>query len=167
MKDLHGWPAPELRVARWIDGAGVLHAPLRLADLGPGFKIIFCFQHACPGCHSVGFPTLQKLVAGLADKGFGFAAVQTVFEEAELNTVERVRDEQLRYGLAIPFGHDPASDRGPSSLMLDYQTGGTPWFIVIDPSGRLAFSDFSIDADRLIESFARSGTSPGAADAFR
>lgn len=153
--------APALRVAHWIDGVGRLRPPLQLTELGAGFKLLFCFQHACPGCHSVGFPTLRKLVDALSGKGFGFAAVQTVFEEAELNTADRLRDAQLRYGLAIPFGHDPAGDRGPSSLMCDYQTGGTPWFIVIDPTGRLVFSDFSLDADRLIESFARFSADTG------
>lgn len=160
--DLGRWPAPELRVAHWIDATGQMRAPLRLADLGTGFKLVFCFQHACPGCHSVGFPTLCKLVDALADKGFGFAAVQTVFEETELNTEDRLRDAQLRYRLAIPFGHDPSAEGGPSSLMNDYRTGGTPWFIVIDPAGRLVFSDFSLDADRLIGSFASFSAGPAA-----
>ena len=85
------------------------------------------FQHWCPGCHSHGFPTPQKLIKALGDRGFAFAAVQTVFEGAESNTFERLRETQLRYGLNIPFGHDPAIGRA-SSLMADYGTRGTPWF---------------------------------------
>lgn len=103
--------APELRVPWWIDGEGRSMAPLKLSDLGDGFKVIFCFQHWCPGCHSHGFPTLQKLIKALGDRGFAFAAVQTVFEGAESNTFERLRETQLRYGLNIPFGHDPAIGR--------------------------------------------------------
>jgi hypothetical protein len=50
--------APELRVRTWIDGSGEpMDTPLRLDDLGSGYKIIFAFQHWCPGCHSSGFPT--------------------------------------------------------------------------------------------------------------
>ena len=152
--------APELRVTHWIDAKGESRAPLKLADLGSDFKVIYCFQHWCSGCHSHGFPTLRRLVNALSDKGFGFAAVQTVFEGAEVNTAERLRETQLRYGLAIPFGHDPASGDYPT-VMSDYQTRGTPWFIVIDPMGKVVFSDFHLDADLLIDSF---GSQSGASE---
>ena len=56
---------PELRVAQWIDAHGLAWAPLRLAELGDGFKVIRCFQHWCAGCHSSGFPALVKLVGAL------------------------------------------------------------------------------------------------------
>ena len=144
--------APELRVPWWIDGEGRSMAPLKLSDLGDGFKVIFCFQHWCPGCHSHGFPTLQKLIKALGDRGFAFAAVQTVFEGAESNTFERLRENQQRYGLTIPFGHDPAVGRCPS-LMTDFKTRGTPWFIVLDPLGEVLHSDFRLDGERLIQAF--------------
>ena len=66
--------APELRVPFWIDGQGSPIDPVKLADLGDGYKVIYCFQHWCPGCHSRGFPTLKRLVDNLSDKGFGFIA---------------------------------------------------------------------------------------------
>lgn len=146
--------APELRVPYWLDGKGDRIDPLKLADLGAGFKIIYCFQHWCPGCHSRGFPTLKRLVDALSDKDFGFAVVQTVFEGAEQNTVERLRETQLRYGLNLPFGHDvpPAGGAYPT-IMEDYRSGGTPWFIVIDPKGEVIFNDFGLDAERLIGAF--------------
>ncbi|MBX9793556.1 MAG: TlpA family protein disulfide reductase [Burkholderiaceae bacterium] len=144
--------APELRVAKWIDAQGQPTAPLKLADLGEGFKVIYCFQHWCPGCHSHGFPTLKKLVDALSAHGFAFAAVQTVFEGAEVNTFDRLRENQERYGLAIPFGHDSAVGRY-SSLMTDYETRGTPWFIVLDPMGEVLHSDFRLDAEDLIRAF--------------
>ena len=94
-----GNTAPELRVPIWIDGDGKERQALRLADLGPGYKVLYCFQHWCAGCHSSGFPTLIRLVSALTDKGFGFAVVQTVFEGEADNTVDRLREEQVRYGL--------------------------------------------------------------------
>ena len=149
--------APELRVPFWIDGDGHERAPLTLADLGDQYKVIYCFQHWCPGCHSRGFPTLKKLVKELSDKGFDFAVVQTVFEGAEHNTVEKLRQAQFEYDLDLPFGHDlpPVGSQYPS-IMEDYRTGGTPWFIIIAPSGEVIFNDFRLDADRLIEAFANS-----------
>ena len=141
--------APELRVALWIDAEGQIRAPLTLADLGSGYKIIYCFQHWCQGCHASGFPALVKLVGALSGAGFGFAVVQTVFEGAESNTFDRLRETQLHYGLKLPFGHDQPVGQYPT-VMQDYRTGGTPWFIVINPAGEIVFSDFQLDADRLI-----------------
>jgi thiol-disulfide isomerase/thioredoxin len=138
--------APELRINRWIGGEGQDIAPLRLADLGKGFKIIYCFQHWCPGCHSGGFPSLMQLHAALSDKGFGFAVIQTVFEGFEENSFDKLRLTQKKYGLNLPFGHDIPDEGQPvSTFMLDYQTGGTPWFTVIDPAGRILYADFQID----------------------
>jgi hypothetical protein len=146
--------ALELRVAQWIDAQGNPTEPLKLTDLGNGFKVIFCFQHACPGCHSHGFPTLKAMVSALSGHGFGFAAVQTVFEATEVNTLDRLREAQQRYGLAIPFGHDTADGRYPS-VMADFETRGTPWFIVLDPLGEILHNDFRLDAERFIRNFGR------------
>lgn len=144
--------APDLRVNDWIDADGMpMHSPVRLADLGPGYKIIYCFQHWCPGCHSRGFPTLRFLHDKLKDKGFGFAVIQTVFEGAESNTFDRLRVNQEKYGLKIPFGHDlpPEGERYPT-FMADYRSGGTPWFTVIDPEGKVVYADFRLDASRFL-----------------
>lgn len=147
--------APELRVPLWIDGNGQkLEKPLQLADLGDGWKILFAFQHWCPGCHSRGFPTLKKLYDELATKGVGFAVIQTVFEGAAQNTFDKLAANQSQYGLPIPFGHDPLpeGERHPS-FMEDYRSGGTPWFTLITPDHQVAYADFGISADRLIEAW--------------
>ena len=99
-------------------------------------------------------PALKTLVNKLSGHGFGFAAVQTVFEGAQTNTFERLRENQERYGLAIPFGHDAAEGRYPT-VMADYRTRGTPWFIVLDPMGEVLHSDFRLDADALVRAFGR------------
>lgn len=148
--------APELRVPFWIDGDGEPRDRLKLSDLGSGYKMIYCFQHWCPGCHSRGFPTLRLLVDELSDKGFGFAVVQTVFEGAEQNTQEKLRMNQAKYGLKIPFGHDPApSGEIYPTVMGDYRSAGTPWFIIINPEGRVIYNDFSLNADRFLDAMKR------------
>ncbi len=147
--------APELRVQRWIGadgGSGI--SPINLADLGTGPKILFAFQHWCRGCHLHGFPTLQRLHSALISKGVGFAVIQTVFEGSHENTFEKLRVNQIKYGLPIPFGHDePPAGAARPTFMEDYRTGGTPWFTVIDAGGRIVFSDFHLDADRLVKGF--------------
>ena len=149
--------APELRVPFWLDGEGNESGALKLADLGTGYKVIFCFKASCPGCHSRGFPTMQKLVKNLADKGFGFAVVHTAFDDDPQNSQERVREMQLKYDLKIPFGHDPKNGDSYPTVMQDYRTRGTPFFLVIDPNGGLVFADFSLDADKLIAAFNKQG----------
>lgn len=152
-----GPQAPELRVQRWIgEDGGSLVAPLKLADLGISPKIIFAFQHWCRGCHVHGFPTLQRLHGALSQKGVGFAVIQTVFEGAHENTFETLRLNQLRYELPVPFGHDePSAGATLPTFMEDYHTRGTPWFTVIDAGGRIAFSDFHLDADHLVQALDR------------
>ncbi|MDD9910552.1 MAG: redoxin domain-containing protein [Ahrensia sp.] len=146
--------AKELRVTQWINADGVPQVmPLRLSDLGDGYKILYCFQHWCPGCHSRGFPTLKFLHEHLNDKGFDFAAIQTVFEGAKVNTDDKLRINQERYGLKIPFGHDtPTDGEDYPTFMEDYRTAGTPWFTVIDPHNNVVHADFRIDPQRFIES---------------
>lgn len=146
-------PAHELRVNSWIDADGApMVTPLHLADLGDGYKIIYCFQHWCPGCHSRGFPTLKYLSDNLKDKGFSFAAIQTVFEGPEVNTFDKLRVNQEQYSLKIPFGHDlPAEGERHPSFMEDYVSGGTPWFTVIDPQGNVVYADFRIDPNRFMK----------------
>lgn len=141
--------APELRVPYWIDANGQERAPLKLSELGDGYKIIYCFQFWCPGCHSQGFPTLKRLVNALSHIGFGFAVVQTAFEGKTQNTADKLIDMQNKYDLRLPFGHDPSNDNYPS-LMEDYRSAGTPWFILIDPNGKVVFNDFGLDAETLI-----------------
>lgn len=144
--------APELRVQKWIGGDGASIAPLMLADVGTGPKILFAFQHWCHGCHLHGFPTLQRLYSALSLRGVGFAVIQTVFEGAEENSFDKLRVNQLKYDLPVPFGHDepPAGTTLPT-FMKDYRTRGTPWFSVLDAGGQIIFSDFHLDADQLVK----------------
>jgi methionine-R-sulfoxide reductase len=153
--------APELGVEQWVDPSGQPVADYGLARMPGAFKVVFCFQDACPGCHSGGFPTLAKLVDAFRGSRFvGFAAVQTVFEEFDANTYERMLANQRRYALPIPFGHDAGAGQGGSVLMKRYRSGGTPWFIVIDPNGIVVFNHFAVDADRLIAYLKRAESLP-------
>lgn len=143
-----GFHAPELRVTQWIDGEGQSRPPLVLRDLGSGYKLLYCFQHWCPGCHSHGFPTVKRIVETLSLSVVGVAVIQTVFEGEDVNTLDRLRETQLRYDLRVPFGHDSVVNGYPT-VMQDYGTRGTPWFILIDPAGDVVYGGFHFDADAL------------------
>lgn len=152
MPGIVGQSAPPLRDVRWIDGTGEEREPLSLDQLGDGYRILYFFQDWCEGCHVHGFPTLEKLIAELADKNVAFAAIQTVFEGFDVNIFERVRDNQRRYDLKIPFGHaGPENEYRPPAIMEDYRTGGTPWFVVIAPDGHVVFDGFQVDPEKLVQ----------------
>ena len=142
--------APELRVEQWIDKYGKKTDPIKLSQFEGKFKIIYCFQHWCPGCHSVGLPSLKKLVDEFeGNDKIAFLAVQTVFEGAHANTYDKIAETQKKYNLKIPFGHDEG--KGRSTIMQDYQTGGTPWFIFIDQYDNVVFADFHVNVDGAIK----------------
>ena len=100
-------------------------------DRMPGFKLIFCFQDACPGCHAL--PAFQR------------RRVVDAFRE-RLRRVRRSRDRVrgLRFrtpgephaGQSRPLraghfraGHDAVTDRTAQvpELMRRYRSNGTPW----------------------------------------
>ena len=74
------------------------------------------------------------------------------------HVVTSVREMQLKYGLKIPFGHDPKNGDAYPTFMQDYRTRGTPFFIVINPNNEIVFGDFSLDADKLIKAFSEKNT---------
>jgi len=144
--------APELEVDYWLDRDG---HPTTFTIGASRDKWIYleCFQNWCPGCHKYGFPTLKKVADAFdGDDRVSVAAIQTVFEGFGSNTREAVRELQLRYELPIPMGHDPGSPDGERlpSTMLNYRTGGTPWVIIIEPGGTVAYNHYHIDGDRFI-----------------
>ena len=144
--------APEFEVNQWIDAKGKAIEPIKLSDFEGKFKIVYCFQSWCPGCHSKGLPDLKKMVEALKDNDqIIFLAIQTVFEGYEENTYQKIIDTQKQYELKIPFGHDAGHDgNSRSNVMNNYQTGGTPWFIFIDKHDNVVFSDFHLNPDAAI-----------------
>ena len=145
--------APEFRVAHWVDAQGTKIDPIRLTDLDGKFKVVYCFQSWCPGCHSKGLPDLKRMVDALKENDkIAFLAIQTVFEGHDANTYEKMLETQKKYDLKIPFGHDAgADDESRSSIMTDYRTGGTPWFIFIDQNDNVVFADFHLNVDAAID----------------
>lgn len=151
---IEGQQAPELDVARWVDGTGSPIEPVKLEDYKGKFKVIYCFQAWCPGCHSRGLPALQEMTKALKDNNkVTFMAIQTVFEGKHANTYERMLEIQQQYDLKIPFGHDEGNEatKNSSSTMHHYRSGGTPWFIFIDQDGTVVFNDFHLDTEKAIE----------------
>ena len=43
--------APEFEVKNWVDAEGNKNEEIKLADFKGKFKVMYCFQSWCPGCH--------------------------------------------------------------------------------------------------------------------
>ena len=144
---IDGKTAPAWKATDWIQLPKGKQA-LELADFKGKTVYLYCFQSWCPGCHSVGFPTLQKLVKEHTDNdAIAFVAIQTVFEGHSQNTPKKLKSMADRYKLKIPFGHS-GSEEKRSELMHSYRTAGTPWTIIIDPKGKVRFNDFHITVEK-------------------
>jgi thiol-disulfide isomerase/thioredoxin len=141
--------AAEFDVKDWVDANGNETSQVRLSDFKGKFKVVFCFQSWCPGCHSFGLPNLKKMVEALKDNDkVVFVAIQTVFEGYQENTFAKMLEAQKKYELRIPFGHDAGDDgQSRSNFMRNYQTGGTPWFVFIDENDNVVFAGFQINVD--------------------
>ncbi len=149
-----GRRAPEFRFDEWLANVDADHG-LRLAEIDEPIIYLYNFQSWCPGCHSHGFPTLNAVNDHFESTGrvhlVKFVAIQTVFEGHDANTPEAALDSIARHDLAdIALGHDPGL---PPTVMVDYQTGGTPWTVIIGPGpDRIVLDDgFHFDAADLIE----------------
>ncbi len=101
----------------------------------------------------MGFPTLKKLVEGFkGNDKIKFFAVQTVFEGYKSNTKKKLRKNQLIYSLKIPMAHDagnPDTDEIPE-IMRKYRSGGTPWTVIIDSSGKVVYNNFHIKVPQAV-----------------
>lgn len=151
---IEGFKAHEFEVDQWINANGESTIPIKLSDYDGKFKVIYCFQSWCPGCHSRGFPALQEMTRTLKDnKNVTFLAIQTVFEGHHENTYDKIIEIQEKYGLKILFGHDPGdkNSQNRSKIMQQYRTGGTPWFIFIDQNDNVVFNDFHLNVEKAIE----------------
>lgn len=106
----------------------------------------------------MGFPTLKKLTEEFeANDRVVFIAVQTVFEGYSFNTKDKLRKNQTEYKLSIPMAHEagnPDTHEIPT-IMRQYRSGGTPWAVIIDPSGKVVYNDFHIQVGAAISMIER------------
>ena len=147
-----GQKAPSFGVDTWLQkGDSQQTKALDINDFKGKVLYLYGFQAWCPGCHSHGFPTLQKLSKHYAgDVSVAFVAIQTVFEGFSFNSVNAAKDIIKKYSLTMPVGHSGSSDKR-SGFMANYRSGGTPWTVIIDKKGIVRFNDFHADVNEIIK----------------
>ena len=142
-----GQPAPEWSVNQWLN-LSPGKKTIDIQDFHGKVLYLFCFQSWCPGCHSSGFPTLQKVMSRFKDNDdVAFVAIQTVFEGFASNTFEHAQQVARKYKLTIPVGQ--SGEQGKRShMMARYRSGGTPWVVIIDRDGVVRYNDFHVGVDQ-------------------
>jgi len=145
-----GQQAPEWGVDEWVKLPKGASAP-EVTDFKGKVVYVYGFQSWCPGCHKHGFPTLQKLIKHYeGDPEVIFVTIQTTFEGFGSNGPQQALKTAKRYGLDIPVGQSGSSD-APSKFMDRYDSGGTPWTVIIGPDGKVKYNDFHISSEAAVE----------------
>jgi len=151
-----GQQAPAWEISEWVqlpkgeennESKGAKQS-LSVENFRGKVLLLYCFQSWCPGCHSRGFPTLQKIQkAMLSEEKFAMVVVQTVFEGKEHNGSDKLLPTAQKYKLSCPFGHSERVRDG-KSVMERYRTGGTPWFVLIDKNGVVRANGYHMDVEK-------------------
>ena len=145
-----GKKAPELDVDTWVHlPEGQAKGPTLHEEWKGKVVYLYFFQSWCPGCHSSGFPTLQKLKKEFSgNDGIRFATVQTVFEGFHTNTEKSAKEMVERYDLQdIPVGHSGSRDKR-SAIMQSFRTRGTPWTVLIGKDGLIRTEGFHVELEQ-------------------
>ena len=146
---IRGEKAPSFGVDTWVQDNGISN--IDIEKYKGKVLYVYGFQAWCPGCHSHGFPTLQKLSKHYkGDDKVAFVAIQTVFEGFMVNSVNAAKDIIKKYNLTMPIGHSGTNEK-KSEFMRNYKSGGTPWTVIVDKNGMVRFNDFHADVNDIIE----------------
>lgn len=143
---IKGFPAPPLGVDTWInlpEGKERLGMP----DFQGKVLAMLFFQATCTACEYREFPVMKQLVEEFeGDDGIAFVAIQTTFEDFTSNSELQLKPVAEKHKLSIPFGHlAKSADPNVYSLNVAYNTPGTPWWVVIDKEGKVAFNANTMD----------------------
>ncbi len=134
-----GKKAPPLALTNWInlpEGQTRLDIP----DFKGKYLVMLFFQHWCEASQKEAFPTLQTLIKQFeGEKNVAFLAVQTAFQGYTTNSEDKLKVDAQEFGLTIPMGHSPKLP-GVYSVSLGYNTGGTPWWVIVTPDGVVEYN---------------------------
>lgn len=145
---IEGQKAPSFGVDIWVQNS--VKRNLDIDDFKGKVLYLYGFQSWCPGCHSHGFPTLNKLSKHYKnDKDVAFVAIQSVFEGYNFNTSGAAKLIIKKYDLTMPVGHSGTANK-TSEFMRNYRSAGTPWIVLIDKKGVVRFNNFHSTVEELI-----------------
>jgi tetratricopeptide (TPR) repeat protein len=97
-------------------------------------------------------PLIQNLAGQAAGQNapLAFVAIQTAFEQFDVNAPEAVAEMAKTHKIAFPFGH--AGEEGsPPEVLYRYKAKGTPWLVLIDREGVICDSRHKFAGQDLVD----------------
>lgn len=160
-KGIEGQQAPLLNVSDWY------HAPegkdkVEITDYPGKIIVMLFFQHWCRASQERELPVLKHLVDHYkGNQEIVFLAIQTAFEGFLDNTIDKLPVTAEKFGLDIPIGHYTKAPGFPG-VSGAYKPGGTPWWVIIDRTGRVEYNGFLLNEEEAIKGFDKmlAGQSP-------
>ncbi len=144
---IKGEEAPALLLDEWFDGDGNEMDQVDLYDFTSEEKyvVMMFYFNTCHGCHEYGLPDYKQIIDAFeGDDRIQFLAVQTVMGAPKKNQPKHIIKTQKKYDIHIPFGHDYAEEDGVARLMKVYDAVGTPWYVVINPEGKVIYNHYTM-----------------------
>lgn len=144
-----GEQAPDFQIEDWWDESGN-KANYYVSDFSNKVLILFCWADWCPACKSHGYDEMLAIQDKYLDNPqVEMLGIQTVWEGKMQNTKAKVKKVREKYGFKIPMAYDDGDVNTAyrSSIMTNYKTAGTPWFIVIDKQGKVTFNYHHLPID--------------------
>lgn len=151
---IEGLKAPPFGATEWIqlpDGK----ESLEINELEGKYVVMLFFQSTCEASMKRAFPTMKQLVDKFgSEDGVRFLAIQTPFEDFTDNTKSKLEAVAKAFDLEIPFGH-LAKTRGFYSLNDAYDTGGTPWWVVVNKEGTVEYNGHYLNPEETEKNLAK------------
>ena len=129
---LLGQPAPKLDLSEWINDK-----PKTLDKLKGKVVLLDIFQIICPGCH-MAHPRIVEFQKRYGKQGLEVLGIAVAFEYQSAQRPDRIK----KYVKANAYPYPVAIDRNMTATFRKYQSGGTPWTVLIDRDGKVRYADF-------------------------
>ncbi|MEO1997856.1 MAG: hypothetical protein ABGZ17_21560 [Planctomycetaceae bacterium] len=123
----------------WISGKGWTKAR-DIADLKGQTVCLVCVQAACRASSTHALPMVTALSQQYAaDDAVKIVVVQTAFRDFRSNSLANAKRLAKSLPDTVAVGHTGDSKHRPA-VLDNYGIAGTPWVVIIDASGNVAFS---------------------------
>ncbi len=158
LEGIQGREAPLLEVDTWIQLPPGKER-VEITDYPDKIVVMLFFQYKCRASQEREMPVLKNLVEHYEGQdGIVFLAIQTTFQEFLDNSADKLQVVADNFGLSIPFGHSPKLPpklAGTESVSMKYLPAGTPWWVIIDRSGKVEYNGHILNEEEAVKGFDR------------
>lgn len=139
--------AADWKVNEWIRPPS--ESARDVADLKGKTVCLVCVQAACRASSSHALPMVTALSKQYAaDDSVQIVVVQTAFRDFRRNSLANAKRLAKSLPDTVAVGHTGDSKHRPA-VLDNYGIAGTPWVVIIDASGKVAFSAVHLRAEQV------------------